>query len=84
MSVNNKNWQELKKPNTLEIKEGGDSIDGLVKDTADIKVEESSAKVADEENPWDKVEKDEWDCPKELTGDAEVDEEIAYLRKIVQ
>ena len=24
MSVNNKNWQELKKPNTLEIKEGGD------------------------------------------------------------
>ena len=24
MSVNIKNWQELKKPNTLEIKEGGD------------------------------------------------------------
>ncbi|NVD44087.1 DNA-directed RNA polymerase subunit alpha [Qipengyuania atrilutea] len=24
MSVNNKNWQELKKPNTLDIKEGGD------------------------------------------------------------
>ncbi len=24
MSVNNKNWQELKKPNQLEIKEGGD------------------------------------------------------------
>jgi hypothetical protein len=24
MSVNTKNWQELKKPNTLEIKDGGD------------------------------------------------------------
>ena len=24
MSVNMKNWQELKKPNTLEIKEGDD------------------------------------------------------------
>ena len=24
MSVNTKNWQELKKPNTLEVKEGGD------------------------------------------------------------
>ena len=24
MSVNTKNWQELKKPNTLEIKEGAD------------------------------------------------------------
>ena len=24
MSVNMKNWQELKKPNALEIKEGGD------------------------------------------------------------
>ena len=26
MSVNNKNWQELKKPNTLEIKEGASSL----------------------------------------------------------
>ncbi len=25
MSVNTKNWQELKKPNTLDIKDGGDS-----------------------------------------------------------
>ena len=24
MSVNTKNWQELKKPNSLEIKDGGD------------------------------------------------------------
>ncbi|MGZ3257105.1 MAG: DNA-directed RNA polymerase subunit alpha, partial [Croceibacterium sp.] len=24
MSVNTKNWQELKKPNSLEIKEGSD------------------------------------------------------------
>ena len=24
MSVNTKNWQELKKPNSLEVKEGGD------------------------------------------------------------
>ena len=24
MSVNTKNWQELKKPNTLDVKEGGD------------------------------------------------------------
>ena len=24
MSVNIKNWQELKKPNTLDIKDGGD------------------------------------------------------------
>ena len=57
------------------MKEGG----------TDNKVEDAEENVApQEENPWDKVEKDEWNCPKELTGDAETDEEIAYLRSIVQ
>lgn len=32
--------------------------------------------VKEEENPWANVEKDEWGCPKDPTGNPETDAEI--------
>lgn len=55
-----------------EIKEGGES--DVMHEGGDAKVEDAEAAVEnEEENKWSKVEKDEWGCPAEPTGDAETD-----------
>ena len=47
MSVNTKNWQELKKPNSLEVREGGDKRRKSTPYAAQVAADDAGKKAAE-------------------------------------